>query len=687
MTTLASNPLTAPATAPSGVRPSGRQRVLVCGHRSFAARGLIELFAAAGHEAVGFTRGQVAFDPHAKDGPTVTGPVDQLHDNPHLVGEFDTVINYILLKDENIQRNDEYLASLLRFCQDRNVRHLIHISSMSSFSADVTLVTEDALSEADPSKKGSYGSLKVSTDQFLIKNCPKTMALTFFRPGFILGEGVADPIVGTGMRMWNNKMIVMGNAFHHIPVTTREIVSRAVLKSAELPLDLTARPRMFVLADNNSPTRKQFLEACCTRLGAGMGVVWFPTWLWMAAGMGGGVFAKLIGMRVKPYKIISALCRGQSFNTDKTSRTLGIEQKVDWVGELVGSFDNQEWNFKPPHEPCELPSVRAAVVNIVGVGGIVRQKHLPGLKKVGFTGTINGFDLSARKDQSGIDVRAIDGSPLPAADLHVIATPGPVHNKAIGLLRNVPGSVLVEKPLCYSAAEFDEWAAFAKERRDPIYVLHNYRFKANVARFLEHLRTYNPGKLHQVDLHFQSPSVNKDIPWRRDERRARTLLMDYALHFLDLAMMLHPPEAGAWTLEHARHELNRNGQTSLIQGQFRSATCGVSFLLRQGFFPKRCKIFYTFENYGVSLGFFPDTFVPYQTFESWGIHDLEAKENFRKTIRKVADKLTNKDSDLSHPMAFAAALGERRLAPSLELRTLEPFYRAAFTLAENVYAR
>jgi nucleoside-diphosphate-sugar epimerase len=675
-----------PSPSPAPTSSKGSSRVLVCGHRAFAARGLIDMFAAAGHQAVGFTRGAVGFDASAADGPTVTGPVDQLHLNPHLTGDFDTVVNYILLKDDTRARNDEFLASLLKFCAEHKVKHLIHISSMSSFRADVSLVTEDAASEADPDKKGAYGSLKVSTDQYLIKNAPANLALTFFRPGFILGEGVADPIVGTGMRMWNNRLIVMGNAFHHIPVTTRQIVSEAVLKSAELPLDASQRPRMFVLADNNSPTRKEFLQACCNHLGAGVGVVWFPTWLWHIAGMGGGVFAKVIGMKIKPYKIISAMCRGQSFNTDKTTRTLGLQQKVDWVSELVSSFDNQVPNFKAPHEPSVLSQPRASKVNIIGFGGIVRQKHVPGLKKLGFTGQINAFDLRAGRDEStGIEVKAIENAKLEPADLHVVCTPGPVHNRAIGLLRDVPGPILIEKPLCYTLPEFEEWAAFAAGRKDPVYVLHNYRLKANVSKFLEHIKKFNPGKLHQVDLQFQSPSVTKDIPWRRDERRARTLLMDYSLHFLDLAMMFHPPEAGAWNLLHSRHEINRAGQTSLIQGQFQSSTCGVTFSMRQGFFPRRCKIFYTFENYSIALGFFPDTFTPYQTFESWGIYQREAWDNFSKTIRKVVDKLTNKDSDVSHPLSYCAAMGDQKLAPSLTIRTLEPFYRGVFDLAQRVY--
>jgi hypothetical protein len=111
----------------------------------------------------------------------------------------------------------------------------------------------------------------------------------------------------------------------------------------------------------------------------------------------------------------------------------------------------------------------------------------------------------------------------------------------------------------------------------------------------------------------------------------------------------------------------------------------VSFLLRQGFMPRRCRLFYTFENYGVSLAFFPDTFVPHQTFDSWTLHRREARRNFRATIAKVVDKLAGRDRDASHALAIAAAAGESALAPSVSLARLEHFYRAVFRIADAVY--
>src|SRR5829696_4550837 len=144
-------------------------RVLICGHRSFAARALPALLRDAGHDVLCFSRGPVA--PSDCGGcATVTGPVDQVHDNPHLRGAFDAIVNYIMLKDEPIPPNLAYLDSLLRLVRERQVPHLVHISSISSYKGNVRVVTEDAPLEKEFEKKGAYGSIKAATDDYITRN-------------------------------------------------------------------------------------------------------------------------------------------------------------------------------------------------------------------------------------------------------------------------------------------------------------------------------------------------------------------------------------------------------------------------------------------------------------------------------------------------------------------------------------
>jgi len=57
---------------------------------------------------------------------------------------------------------------------------------------------------------------------------------------------------------------------------------------------------------------------------------------------------------------------------------------------------------------------------------------------------------------------------------------------------------------------------------------------------LSHIKKYNTGNI-KVDLVFQSPPVlTMAQAGLRNERKANTLLLDYALHFIDLACMFYP---------------------------------------------------------------------------------------------------------------------------------------------------
>jgi hypothetical protein len=200
---------------------------------------------------------------------------------------------------------------------------------------------------------------------------------------------------------------------------------------------------------------------------------------------------------------------------------------------------------------------------------------------------------------------------------------------------------------------------------------------------LAHMEKYNPGRLLHVELNYQSPPVSLHSPaWRRDERGSQTLLLDYSLHYLDLAMMFNK---GPWELRDLNWELNMQGQTGLIEGRVASSTYPVSFVLRQGFITKRTRLMFTFENYFCSLGFFPDTFVPHMSFDSWSLHKLEGKRNFRATLQKIGDKLLSRESDDSHALAMMASRGDARLAGSLALANLENEYRLLFQMANKVY--
>lgn len=650
------------------------KRILITGHTSFAAQGLVSNLIADGHTVDCFSRRNV----FVADGvQVVTGEADCIDQADGLAEHYDVILNYLIVKNGDIADNEAYLKSLLRLCKDRRVEHLIHISSISVFPASATKIDESTPIETEPSKKGSYGSLKVAADLYIDRHLPSETKVSFVRPGFILAPGLSDPIVGMAFRTPYNRLLLLGRSSNTVPLTFRDDVHQVVQSlAAQSDTDIADR-HAWIVVDPDSPSRLEYLTTLCKEMGYGEGVFRFPSWLWKLAGAGGNVVAMLVGMKLRPYKILSAACRRQTFDSSKTSRKLGVDFRTDWPALMKRSLEGQESTYRIP-EPVGMIKPPIQSIGYFGWGRIVKQKHLPALSKLGIQPRIDAYDLGERNDE-GQAVHDINGT-IADAEMFVVATPGPVHADAMKQIPNDVAPVLVEKPLSYHSDEYDLWLEYARLRTGPVSICHNYRFKSNVQEMLQYLNQYNPGELRHVSLQFQSPPVaNESAVWLRNERKARTLLMDYGIHFLDLACMF---SEGSIKLETIRHEENERGETSLIQGSASCADHSLSFLIRQGSIPRKCIIRYVFHNYEIRLSFFPDTFAADMSGESGVVLKRTAKRISRAVRTKIIDKLTSRDSDQSHALALSAAYqGNDQLSVS----SLAEFYAFVFDVADQVY--
>jgi nucleoside-diphosphate-sugar epimerase len=654
-----------------------KKKVLFCGHRSFAAQGLRARIEDNRHDVLTFSRG-----PLLREGRQVTGRVNELAENPYLDEPFDTVINYIQLHRESVQDNEDYIRSLLRFCESRKVKHLIHISSCSAYKNNVRFVDESAPVETDPSKKGVYAAVKAAQENVIELQRPKGLKVSIVRPGLILANGMGGFMGGIGIRLPWNSILGLGYAKSQLPLVTREAVNASVLQLINDPPK--ADIEYLLLADKNSPTRKEYIENCREVMGAGTKVYFIPRTLWLISAFCIEILARLIGKaHLGIYRSIRSVCRYQQFDPTWSEKRLGISFSADWKQELYRVFDDQEPNFEiPPADPELDSSTPAKRINYVGFGRIVKISHLPALRQIGFKGVLQAYDLNAGLDASGITVHSIEDSHLQSADLTVVCTPGPVHASVIAKLHNVNGPVLVEKPLCYNQNELEQWLEFSSCREDPVMVCHNTRYKSNVLKMLAHLRKYNPGKLHHVSAIFQSGPVNKDTAaWLRDERRSRTLLLDYGMHRVDLMCMFGK---GKPRLERCRHELNRQGETSLIEGMASFDNHTITFLFRQGLNQRKDRFIFTFQNYSVSLGFYPDTFVPQMADDNFGLSWLETKSAFWGTVLKARDKLLDTNSEHSHAHVIQAAISKKS-DHQLTVEKVLPVYDLLFQISHSVY--
>jgi len=408
-----------------------------------------------------------------------------------------------------------------------------------------------------------------------------------------------------------------------------------------------------------------------------------PVWLWRLVGAGGEVFSRLIGQKdLKVYSKIDSICRYARFDSSRTQDILGIDYAFDWRKKLRACFENQSGVLVTPPGPVEGPArTTVGKIVILGNGRIVKQRHLPSLANLGVSEKVSRFDVRAYEDE-GVHIHSVDTDPLPNEAAWIVATPGPVHLGAIRQLSSAAGPVLVEKPLCYRKDELDQWLAFAEGRKDPVLVCHNYRYKKNVRRMLDILASRNPGKLLTVSVLFQSPPVsNETAVWARNEVRARTLLMDYGLHFLDVACLF---STRPWEVKHVRHRRNVHGQTDWIHAAATDRDYELVFDLRQGFMPRKARIEFVFQNYNVILGFFPDTCYVQMSPESFGHFGQAASENLKETGWKIWEKLSGRLQDDSHQELFRRFLENPGDSP-VTIGRLESFYRMLMEVGSEVY--
>jgi len=654
---------------------------ILLGNRSFAARGLAQKLTAAGHQVFLFGRG-----PLGRTGNVIQGPMSDLAANPHWPEQADWILNFIILRDQTIAANIEYCRQVVELGRRLGCQGLIHISSVSSLSFAESVITEDSAPAAGYDDKPFYAAVKIATDNYL-RDHNAGLKVLFVRPGFILGPGHVNVMVGTAAPIMGGWTLLMGNPAQQFPLTTCDLVQEAVLRLIHLPE--TTHGETFLLVDNASPTKKNYIRACLDELGQGSHLVALGSWFWYPAALCGEGLARLMGNR-KPlvYSRITQTFHGITYDSSRTARTLGLDLKFDWRQALRQCYDGQEWNFSVPPAPSIADRKMSAIrkVLFVGLGGIVFQKHLPALRALGFNGDLDIYDPGRPQlPKIPFPARAVEQPEQSDAELAVLACPPAFRTD---LLERLPASirgVMIEKPLVLNYTQYERWME-AESRGPRIFTaIHNYRYKRNVRDFLEYIARRNPGRLQSVRVQIDAGFIHGDsIKWRREERPNKLLLHDVGIHYLDLACMLG---RDFQDLSGLTSRLDSVGNTAEIAGQINFRNYFVTFHLRQGHGIVRQQVHFDFTNYSVRLGFHPDTFVVLFGRDMILNRFYETWNDFARTFGVVLGKLTRRDPDQSHARVYQECLRQMDGArdSQLSMQGVEPTYRILSAISRMVY--
>lgn len=220
-------------------------RVLVCGANSFVSKGIFISLRGEGYEVEGFSRG-----PEGRDGKIVKGDYSVISENNYLCSKYDVVINYAVIKDGTVDDNLQYVRNLIKLCQEKKVKKLIHFSSTMVYGYDIGVVNENTpIEKLEETWKKGYGEIKIAVDQFLMSvRGSLSFELVIVRPGYVLADNRSCPYIKS---LPLGLTLIKGNSKSKLPIVKREDIHKALIK--------------IINTDNNLPVYHLFPDDGITK--------------------------------------------------------------------------------------------------------------------------------------------------------------------------------------------------------------------------------------------------------------------------------------------------------------------------------------------------------------------------------------------------------------------------------------
>lgn len=217
------------------------KKILICGATSFVAKGFKELLIQQGFDVDTFGR---------KDGSYL-----EIDNNPMLADCYESVVNFAVLKDQSIEDNVSYMKSLIEMCKQKQVKKLIHFSSIMVYSYHLGKLDENSpIDTVANTMMEGYGKIKIACDEFL--NSVKQslpFEVVMVRPGYVLADNRPAPFI---KRLPCGVSVILGNKKSRQPIVKREDIHLALLKIIETDKNLP----VYHLFQNNDITKYNFAK-------------------------------------------------------------------------------------------------------------------------------------------------------------------------------------------------------------------------------------------------------------------------------------------------------------------------------------------------------------------------------------------------------------------------------------------
>ena len=227
-------------------------KILIMGCRSFASTGLESVLRLDNHDVFMFTRGE-----ENRIDNFITGDVFSLKNNAFFDEKYDIIINFIIIKNNSIESNLDYIKELLKFAINKNVQKIIQISSISVYPIHLNNINEHTIIEKNINNKGEYAAIKIAVDVFLQeKDISNNLKIEFVRPGFIICEDVKPSMAGIFIPILLKWGLLMGNKKSTLPTIKKKILHNAIVKIISNNVDGS----VYLLTSNQGTSKYDFVK-------------------------------------------------------------------------------------------------------------------------------------------------------------------------------------------------------------------------------------------------------------------------------------------------------------------------------------------------------------------------------------------------------------------------------------------
>ncbi len=280
-------------------------KILILGNKSFVANGLENTLVNAGIDVDCFTRGSN----ERKEGNKISGNILELASNTNLKEEYDIVLNFVILKNEDTDENIQFIKLLIDFCKLKNVKQLIHFSSIMVYANNEKVINETTEIEKITYKKG-YGEVKIEVDKYLLsqKNLPFKVSLV--RPGYVLAENRPCPFI---KKLPLGISIIKGNRKSVQPIVKREDIHQALLNM----IQLNSTEQVYLFTPSSKATKYEFAKQ-----NFGGIILTLPKWIVL------GISGLLFKLKVIPaslYVRVEGMYIESIYDSTHTEKVLNIK--------------------------------------------------------------------------------------------------------------------------------------------------------------------------------------------------------------------------------------------------------------------------------------------------------------------------------------------------------------------------